>query len=157
MKYTDTTLSANIANSGDTANIVPSLASLNFDIRTKSRENAENILTVIKNVLLYLERKYYGSKITLKRDLYIPPLEKNNNKFISKLINELNVAETEFTGGCEAGYYSQISDNTIIYGAGDLTHAHKPNECLNINTYEKYNINLIKLIENLNQNFEGEN
>ena len=64
----------------------------------------------------------------------------------------MNVEIDTFVGGCEAGYYKEYSGDAILFGVGDLKLAHKPNEYLVVNEYEKYNkllINLINVVKEL--------
>jgi len=156
--YSDTTLNCGIANSGEKVNIVPSFASLNFDIRSKNKENVQKVLNDIKSVLSYLENEYSGSKITINNKLVIPPLEKVNPLITNSLIKDLNLTEGEFIGGCEAGYFSELGGEAILFGTGDISLAHKPNEYMNVQDFYRYNDTFMKIIEKINKiTKQGEN
>ena len=133
-----TSVSVNVVTGGDKVNIVSGFASLKFDLRSNSAKDAEKILGYIKNFIKKLEKIYKGAKIKLSQKLNIPSLEIKNGQVIEKSCSKFKLEEKQFTGGCEAGYFQKIGGNVFIFGVGDLSLAHKPNEYVNINEYKSF-------------------
>ena len=138
-KQKNTTLSCNIMQGGEKVNIVSSYAKITFDIRSPQKKCADNCIKKITAKAKKLEAKYQGCKIEITNNLCIPALENKSQKLVDKILKKYNQTATEFIGGCEAGYFCELGGESIIFGAGDLELAHKPNEFLDINNYQKYN------------------
>ena len=151
LKYPNTTLNCGIATAGQKVNIIPGCAKINFDIRSKSKENVEKALLEIKNVISSLEKLYLGAKINIEQQLNIPALEKTNPILTNRLINELNLIEDEFSGGCEAGYFQELGGEAILFGTGDIALAHKPDEFLDIQSFYDYNNMFLQMINKINE------
>lgn len=92
---------------------------------------------------------YKGCEISLKCNLQILPLENKNYGLIKTLCENLGVNTADFTGGCEAGYYQNLGGNAIIFGVGDLSLAHKPNEFVSMPEFNSYQQKLMSLIDYL--------
>lgn len=146
-KYPNTTLNCGIMQGGDKVNIVSPNSKVIFDLRTDNKYFIKCVLREIKNKIAYLKKKYNGCTIKLSNNLSILPLEKRSSLVIEKLINEFNLEESEFTGGCEAGYFQALGGDSILFGVGDLALAHKPNEFVVINEFEKYNNMFVSFIK----------
>ena len=58
-----------------------------------------------------------------------------------------SLQENKFVGGCEAGYYQALGGDAIVFGVGDLTLAHKPNEYLVLDEFERYSKRFLKLLK----------
>ena len=149
--YTNLTMSCDLISGGTIINRVADYASMSFDIRTVSIANYNEVLECIKKEVKRLET-LYGCTIKIENKLRIPPLSNNNEEKIKRISDSMNVEIDTFVGGCEAGYYKEYSGDAILFGVGDLKLAHKPNEYLVVNEYEKYNkllINLINVVKEL--------
>lgn len=144
-RYTNLTMSCDLISGGTIINRVADYASMSFDIRTISVDNYNEVLDFITKEIKRLE-VLYGCSIKLENKLRIPPLSNNNEEKIKNISDALNLEVDSFLGGCEAGYYKEYSGDAILFGVGDLSLAHKPNEYLVVNEYEKYNKLLINLI-----------
>jgi len=148
--YKNLTSNCGIVNGGNMVNRVPDYACLNFDIRTLNTDE-KDFIEIIKQKILELEKEYFGVVIKLEKLLEILPLTSNNNKNIKDIANLLGVKIGDFSGGCEAGYYKNYSGEAIIFGVGDISLAHKPNEYVVKSEYEKYSKLLLKLIKILDK------
>lgn len=148
-KIPGTTLTANVVTGGDKINIISDKANLKFDLRSDNVKNSQKIMTCLKKYIKGLEKKYVGSKIMITQTLDIPPLEDKNNLLIDKLCAEFKLCKNSFLGGCEAGYYQSIGGDAIVFGVGQLSLAHKPNEYVNLCEYEQYKKLLVEIIEYL--------
>lgn len=135
--YNDLTMSCDLISGGTIINRVPDYASMSFDIRATSVDNYKEAISLIEKEILKLEQKY-NCYIKLENKLKIPPLSCKNINKINQLAAKLYLSVGLFSGGCEAGYYEEYSGDAILFGVGDLSLAHKPNEYMIINDYEKY-------------------
>ena len=114
----------------------------------EEKDISQTIGLIFKDYIESLKIKY-NCNINISNTLKIPPLSGKNIDAINKLSSSLNLKTSKFNGGCEAGYYEQYSGNAILFGVGDLSMAHKPNECMTISNYYKYNAILLKMIEKI--------
>lgn len=137
-KYTDLVMNSNIVSGGTIINRIPDYASMSFDIRTTNIDNYKEVIDLINKKISSLKDEY-KTNIEITKQLEIPPLSCKNKENINKLANKLNLEISSFSGGCEAGYYESYSGEAILFGVGDLSLAHKPNEYMIIDDYYKYN------------------
>lgn len=142
-----TSVSCNVVSGGDKVNIVSGFAKLKFDMRSDNIKDAERLLKLIKQYIKVLEKRYDGSKIVLSQELNIPPLERKNGELVEAICSKFKLKEKSFTGGCEAGYFQAIGGDAFIFGVGDLALAHKPNEFVNIDEYNKYSQLFMKVLD----------
>lgn len=142
-----TSVSCNVVSGGDKVNIVSGYAKLKFDLRSNSVQNSARVLKLIKQYIKVLEKRYDGSKILLSQELNIPPLERKTGKLVEAICSKFKLKERSFTGGCEAGYFQATGGDAFIFGVGDLALAHKPNEFVNIDEYNKYSKLLMKVLD----------
>jgi len=149
-KYNNLTMSCDLISGGSIINRVAEYSSMSFDIRTTSNESYREVLLLINNKIEEL-KDVYKANIQIQNKLAIPVLNPKNNEKIEVLAKTLNLNITSFTGGCEAGYFSEYSGESILFGVGDLSLAHKPNEYLVINDYIKYNDKLVEMIDSLEE------
>lgn len=150
-KFKSTTCSCNLISGGEKDNIISDKASMYFDIRSFKNESIEKLLCVISKNIKKLEKKYNGVKIELNQELSILPLENKKPKIIKNLCKNLELEETSFVGGCEAGYYQKLGGNAIVFGVGNLDLAHKPNEFAEIQELSSYYDKLESVINLVNK------
>ena len=134
---------------GEVINKVPDYAEVQFDVRSLYSCEVENFLQDIKNYLTKLEKDYYGLKTEISKLYYIPSFNMTQNKNIISIAKELNIKTNIFSGGCEAGYYTNFSGDAVIYGVGDLSLAHKPNEYVEIEEYKNYSQKLLEVLKTI--------
>lgn len=146
-KIKDTTISSNVVSGGEKVNIISDNAKMIFDIRTNSETKCDKLICILTKYMKKLEKKYAGSKIVLKNDLEVLPLENKNPKMIESLCQKYNLAKSKFIGGCEAGYFQKLGGDAFIFGVGDLALAHKPNEFASVSEFEKYQELFVKVLE----------
>ena len=149
--FEDVSLSVGVVSGGVAANIVPNFASLNFDIRTKTRLQKDKIVFLIEDKIEELKQLYAGCQINLKNKLVILPLENKNSDFLLGLMVKYDIEEGSFKGGCEAGFFQELGGDAVIFGVGDLELAHKPNEFMKIDDYFCYNELLIQVLNDFEQ------
>lgn len=145
-EYLDLTSNCAIISGGSIVNRVPDYAKLVFDVRTLQTD-INVFINAVQQKINELTKQYTGCNITLKQTLDIMPLKRQNEQYITNLAGQLNVAISDFSGGCEAGYYQNYSGDAIIFGVGDIALAHKPNEYVIVSEYKQYSQQLLKLIK----------
>lgn len=148
----NTTLCANVIGGGEKANIVSSSAFVVFDLRTDDNQKLLIVKKKLENFIKKLESDYPGAKIKLITTLDILPY--NNfakNEIIQQINKQCETTEAIFEGACEAGYYQSLGGEAVVFGCGDLSLAHNPNEYLEIKKYEQYDQSfkkIMKIVEN---------
>ena len=123
---------------GEVINKVADYAELQFDVRSLYSLEAESFLHDINKYLEKLQNEYFGLKIEISKLYSIPSFDMTQNKKIVSMAKELDIKTNIFSGGCEAGYYTNYSGDAVIYGVGDLSLAHKPNEYVEAEEYKAY-------------------
>ena len=149
-KYTDLTSNAGVVSGGEIVNKVPDYAVLTIDIRSNYKDEIDRFFSEIENKAIQIEHEYNGIKIVIEKFLFIPPLQNQNNEKINEIAKCLNIEIGEFSGGCEGGYYTKYSGDAVIFGVGDLSLAHKPNEYVKNEDFDRYPSLLFELIEKIN-------
>ena len=150
----DLTSNCAVITGGEATNKVPEKTTLKFDIRSFDSEQVELFVKSINDKLKSLKTQYNGFEYKLQNTLKIPAFNNKNIKKLSKIIKIKETDNIVFTGGCEAGYFTNYSGDALIYGVGDLNLAHKPNEFVDIDEYKTYSKNLIKLIKKLSNYYQ---
>lgn len=143
------TSNCGVVKGGEVDNKVPDYAELSFDVRSTQPQDVKNFLLDIDNFLQKLKENYVSLSVKIEKLLAIPAYNMLNNKKINKIADELGIKIDMFSGGCEAGYYTSYSGDAIIYGVGDLSLAHKPNEYVNIFEYNEYSDKLIAVLKSI--------
>lgn len=144
-KYSDLVMNSNIISGGTIINRIPDYASVSFDIRTTNTESYKEVMDLLNEKIKKLEKEY-NTKINIDKKLEIPPLCCKNGKEVNIIAKTLNLELAKFSGGCEAGFYEEYSGDAILFGVGDLSMAHKPNEYMIIDNYKEYNNILMELL-----------
>ena len=148
--YDDLVMNSNLISGGTIINRIPDYATMSFDIRTTNIDNYKEVINFIESEIKELEKEY-KTIIKITKELEIPPLSCKNKMNIESLCSSLNLEIENFSGGCEAGYYENYSGDAILFGVGDLSLAHKPNEYMLIEDYEKYNEIFLNLLDKVGQ------
>lgn len=148
--YNDLVMNSNLINGGTIINRIPDYGTMSFDIRTTNMDSYNEVVKLIESKISELEKEYKTS-IKITKELEIPPLSCKNKNNIEKISSILNLEIESFSGGCEAGYYENYSGEAILFGVGDLSLAHKPNEYMVIEDYKKYNTKFIELLNIVNE------
>ncbi len=146
------TSNCGVISGGEVVNKVPDFAKLLFDVRSTEKESVEKFVEEIKKELEILKNEY-GISYELNKKLSIPPLDLKDILSIKEFANILQVELNNFSGGCEAGYYTDYCGEAVIFGVGDLSLAHKPNEYVVIDEYYDYSKKFIKLLELIDKKY----
>ena len=144
----EVSLNTGLIQGGKQINIVPDFCSLNFDIRCYDKDKYLLTLQQIEKEIRLLKNLYKGCEICLTQTLLLP-CHKSKSNLCENLSKLLNTKTSEFNAASEAGFYSEICNEVIIFGAGDLLLAHKQNEYVSISNLTNYYKMLKKLIKNI--------
>lgn len=145
-KYRGTTMNVNVVGGGEKVNIIPSKTVIKFDIRSQKRNIFEKAFKELNSYAKKLEKRYKGAKVEIENLVKILPLEREKRGLQQKIVRDLNLNESEFQGGCEAGFYQTLGGSAIIFGVGNLSLAHKPNEFVVLSELEQYSKKLLEII-----------
>lgn len=139
-------LNCGLISGGKQINIVPDYCEFSFDIRTYEKDLLNNALKLINDEIENLLQAYAGCEIMLTNTLSLPCYSKKTE--LANIVSQkLNVKTSYFNGATEAGFYGEISDEVIIFGAGDVVLAHKQNEYVKIENVLNYYKILKKIIK----------
>lgn len=155
-KQKNSTLNVGLINGGTAINIVPSFAEISFDIRSETNKEKNKCLNYILKKINILKQKYKNSDISILETLAIPPLEQRNSNLINLIKSKLNFDETNFPAASEAGYFQSFGGDAVLFGVGDITLAHKPNEFMVIEDYENYNKLFLSMLKTISENLNKE-
>lgn len=141
------TSNCGVIKGGEVVNKVPDYAELEFEIRSICPDDVNQFVLEINEFIKLLTQQYGDLRVKTVNPLAIPAFNKLESKKILSIAQELELDVGSFSGGCEAGYYTQYTGDAAIFGVGDIALAHKPNEFVNVNEYKLYSTKLISLLQ----------
>ena len=138
---------------GTAHNVIPKKSSFRWEAR-HIKEDLKYIKNKFFNFQKNLKKTYemYSSDIKIKNKIIfsVPGLKEKNQTSIINFMKKLNIYGNHHVPfGTEAGIIQKLGLSTIIFGPGSITQAHKPNEYITIDQFEKFN-KLLKKILKLN-------
>lgn len=143
------TSNCGVIKGGEVVNKVPDYAELDFDVRSIYDQDVKAFIEKINQYILLLTKEYVGLLTEMSSTLAMPAFNMLENEKLNKLAKDLNIATASFSGGCEAGYYTDYSGDAVVFGVGDLALAHKPNEYVVVSEYETYSKQLLLVLNKL--------
>lgn len=152
--YKTLTSNVGVIKGGEASNKVADLCEIVFDARTNSKIELDSFEQKLKEKLSELKIDYKGLEISEKVICNIPPLFVKNEQKIKSIATKLGICFDEFSGACEAGYYTAYSGDAVIFGVGDLMLAHKPNEFVELSEYKEYSSLLLKVIGEIEKEYK---
>ena len=141
---------------GSSRNTIAGYCEFDWETRPVPGDDEEQILAEIEkycqSVLAPEMRKYFaGAKIETELKSSVPGLNIDENSatmsLIKKLTDEQDYDVVSF--GTDAGYFENIGIDSIVFGPGDISQAHKPDEYIEISELEKCLVFMNKLGEHL--------
>lgn len=142
-----------VVNGGEVVNKVPDFTELLFDVRSIYAYDINSFINDINRFINKLLVEYNGISIDLKNKLTIPVFNMKDNEKLLNISKKLKIQIGTFSGGCEAGYYANYCGDCIIFGVGDLSLAHKPNEFVDVNEYGIYSNKLLEVLNCIKENY----
>lgn len=148
------TSNCGVVGGGEVINKVPDYAELRFDIRSIYPLDIEKYLEDIRSFIEELKQNYRGLEVELTQKLAIPAFNMIENEKVNRIAQMLNIKTDAFLGGCEAGYYTAYSGDAVIFGVGDLSLAHKPNEYVVKSEYYDYSKQFLLVLQAVEKYYE---
>ena len=154
------TLHAGRLNGGVALNIVPNLATLDFEIRNLPDDDAEKILETIKSrandLVRPLKAQFPAASIEIEIFNTYPAMKTAENSDVVNFVKSLTRNNDTFkvAFGTEGGLFSsQLGIPTVICGPGSMDQGHKPDEFIEIDQMNQCDAMLDRLVERLRTGF----
>lgn len=133
---------------GTQRNTIAGTTTFDWEIRYASDADNENIIrsvTEFQNKLMQ-QTPGLGIQNNIAEEIYA--LKKENNSKITKVINTTNKTSPIAT---EAGFLQKHGIDTVVFGAGNIQHAHTTNEYIEEKQISNYADALIKTINSFDK------
>ena len=130
-KVPEPTLNIGIIRGGDSPNSVPDTCVMQFDVRPTELTPVDFIEKEVRKAIAQSAGEYSGS-IEIE-DLYppLPAFGGGKDQPVVRKLAELSGNEPVTVGyATEAGLLSALTQNTVVFGAGNISNAHQPDEYL---------------------------
>ena len=124
-----TTINAGLIRGGSAKNIVPGECRITVEWRPIPGQDPQWVLDLIREELSQLRRRFprFQARINVKR--LEPAFEPANTRDLARLLESLtHHRATTVPFGTEAPHFSGPSSETVVFGPGDMTVAHKTGE-----------------------------
>lgn len=144
------TLNFGSIHGGDCANRICESCVLSLDIRLLPGME----ISMVREMLLEILDQGYvteGIKTTHSTGFTgIPAFEMSRSDKFVQLMESITCSSSgSVSFGTEASYFQSLGLSTIIYGVGNISQAHQPNEYIQCKDFEVYNKNIGKLIDKI--------
>jgi acetylornithine deacetylase len=124
-----TTLNAGLIEGGTAKNIVPGECQITVEWRPIPGQHPEFVADRIRQLLNDLTATVPGLNATLKVLRMDPAFAPSANTRVADLLSALSGNDpTTIAFGSEAAHLAAVSSETVVFGAGDITVAHKTGE-----------------------------
>ncbi len=144
-------MSINRIAGGTGTNIVPDNCSIELDIRTLPGQDKDTIIDSLQVICSELARQDPDFKAEISIIRAIDAMETDeNDPFLQTVCNSTGIAETKaavFT--TDGPHFEKLNASVVVFGPGDGTLCHKPNEYIEIAQMEKAKEYYIKLINDV--------
>jgi len=132
-------MSVNTIQGGKALNVVPDQCTLGVDIRTLPLQDHQTIIQRLEEMLARLvkDKTDFSAGISLVRS--VPALETDADKeFVQRLKRAVGIEELKAVGFTTDGpYLCPLNVPILIFGPGDGSMCHQPNEFIRIDAVEK--------------------
>ncbi len=153
--FAETTLNPGVISGGDIVNRVAGNAKLNFDIRTYDENEKQIALTEIASFMEALKAEYPGCEMSIENKLEIPSFCLKNTELVKSVAENFGNKLIDFSGGCEAGYFTSYSGDAVIYGVGEMSLCHQANENIVVSDYLEYQKTFLQFLSAVKDNLKG--
>jgi succinyl-diaminopimelate desuccinylase len=132
-------MSVNRIYGGSATNIVPDTCSVELDLRTLPDQSSENIISDIQKMISEIAHNDPDFKTEISVLRHCPALEtKADNPFLKKVCKAVGINETFSVGFTTDGpLFARLNAPVLIFGPGDGTRCHQPNEAIELVQLEK--------------------
>jgi len=132
-------MSVNRIAGGSATNIVPDTCSIELDLRTLPDQSAQDIISDIEKLIAELSHTDPEFKAEISILRCCPAMEtKKDDPFLQKVCKAAGIHETFSVGFTTDGpLFARLGAPVLIFGPGDGTRCHQPNEALELAQLEK--------------------
>ncbi len=132
-------MSVNTIQGGKALNVVPDRCTLGVDIRTLPLQDHQTIVQRLEEMLLRLAQENTDFNATISMLRSVPALETDaDSEFVQRVKRAVNVRELKAVGYTTDGpYLCPLNVPILIFGPGDGSMCHQPNEFIRICAVEK--------------------
>jgi succinyl-diaminopimelate desuccinylase len=133
------TMSINQIHGGKATNVIPDNCTISLDIRTIPDQPHQKVIEQIKSVCDELAGKDKDFKAEIEIERSCEAMESDNNsKFIKDFCKTTEIPETKTVGyTTDAPNLTYLNTQIVIFGPGNPSVCHKPNEFVVIKEVEK--------------------
>jgi acetylornithine deacetylase len=124
-----TTINVGLIRGGSAKNIVPGECRITVEWRPIPGQDPQWVLDLIREELSQLRRRFprFQARIDIKR--LEPAFEPSKTRNLAELLESLtHHRSTTVAFGTEAAHFSGLGSETVVFGPGDMTVAHKTGE-----------------------------
>jgi acetylornithine deacetylase (ArgE) len=145
-----TTLSIGTIHGGTAKNIIPGECRMLLEWRPIPGERPDRVEREVTRILADLKCADPGFAATFNRFRNDPGFTTDSNGKLVKLIEQISgTTATTVSFGTEAPYFKQLGAETVVFGPGDMTFAHRSGEHVALIELERATDLLIQLIREL--------
>ena len=132
-------MSINTIEGGKALNVVPDKCKIGIDFRTLPRQDHQDIMTDLQNILTKLKSEDPRFEATISVNRQMQPLETDRHcDFVTRLGAVIGTEELQTVGFSTDGpYFAQLGAPVVIFGPGKPALCHKPDEYIDICDLEK--------------------
>lgn len=142
-----TTVNIGIVHGGTAKNIIPGKAELLVEWRPIPGQAPESVPAAIQRMLAEVKKKYPGVQAVLdvlRQDAgFETPAEE---LLVQQLENATGRPAVSIPFGSEAGAWSAVADEVVVFGPGDMSTAHSDRECVSLEELEEGVQTVIRLM-----------
>ena len=144
-------MSINGITGGSATNIVPESCAVELDIRTLPGQDHNEVIESLEAICDELHRGDAEFKATISIIRAVGALETDeNNSFVQAICDATGITETKAAGFTTDGpYFAKLGAPVVIFGPGDGSMCHKPNEHIEVTQVEAAKNYYKKIIMNL--------
>lgn len=132
-------MSINRIYGGSATNIVPDSCSVELDLRTLPDQSTENVISDIQKLMAEISHTDPEFKTDISILRSCPALEtKSDQPFVQNVCQATGIHDTHAIGFTTDGpLFAQLNAPVLIFGPGDGSRCHQPNEAIEIAQLEK--------------------
>ena len=142
-------MSINRIKGGNATNVIPDNCSINIDIRTLLDQPHQQIIDQFEDVFSKLKQRNPDFDAKVEIDRSAPAMESDDNsQFTKQFCKTTGIEKTTAVGyTTDASFLQELNVPIAVFGPGDTTICHKPNEYIEIADIEKGKQHLKNIIK----------
>lgn len=131
-------------NGGSSVNTIAGQCKFDWELRPMPEDDGEKILSDIeqyckRELLVQMRRDFPFANIETDVKVNVPALSINRDSKLIKMITSLTGCDHYgvVAFGTDAGYFQNIGIDSVVFGPGSISQAHKPDEYIEVCEIEK--------------------